>query len=428
MHDPDPTQAAIEKVVRQDRGRLMSVLISNIGDFQLAEDSLQDALASALVHWARHGQPRAPVAWLLQTARRKAIDRIRRQQRFDAMRGDIAYLEALDRDDAAHEARHDIPDERLRLIFTCCHPSLDEQTRVALTLRTLGGLATPEIARAFLVSDAAMSQRLVRARHKIAKAGIPYQVPEAEMLPSRLTSVLAVVYLIFNEGYAASTGQDPIRVDLCEEAVRLGWILRQLLPGEAEIEGLLALMLFSHARRDARQGPSGLVALDAQDRSLWDRTSIGQGQVLLETALRRHALGPYQIQAAISGVHCAASRAEETDWSEITLLYDQLVRIAPSPVVSLNRWVAASYVERADIALARIEALAAALGDYQPYHAARADLLARTGQYAAADRAYGQAIALSGSDLTRQFLTEKRLRIKKEAEQKLGPSPTGRMK
>ena len=399
--------AAIERIARGDRGRLLSNLIGEIRDFQLAEDSLQDALESALVHWGRNGLPASPLGWLTQTAKRKAIDRLRRASNFRSKATEIAHLIELENQAAAEVDMDPIGDDRLKLIFTCCHPAIDRKTCVALTLRSVCGLTTEEIADAYLDSHDAMAQRLVRARHKIAKAGIAYEVPRPEGWPERLESVLAVIYLIFNEGYA-SGGESHIRAELCEEAIRLGRLLTTLCPDEAEIEGLLALMLLHHARRAARLGPAGeIISLEDQDRSLWDRTTADEGCQLVEHALRRGRPGSYQLQAAIVATHAHASSFAETDWQEIAALYHALAAISDNPVHELNRIVAVSYAESAARALAMLGPLAQALAQYQPFQAVAADLLARTGRREEARAAYRSAIALSQSNAERLFLKAK---------------------
>jgi RNA polymerase sigma-70 factor, ECF subfamily len=398
---------AVDHAAREHSGRLLAVLIKDLRDFQLAEDCLQDALESALVHWSRNGPPLTPPGWLLQTARRKAIDRIRRMKNFDRKALEYGYLIELDQIAASDDAAA-IPDERLRLIFTCCHPALDPKTRVALTLRTLCGLTTLEIARAFLDSEEAMAQRLVRARHKIDKACIPYEVPEQDAFDARLSSVLAVIYLVFNEGYSATAGEVQVRSDLCEEAIRLARLMLALRPDEAEIEGLLALMLLSHSRRAARIGvDGGLIALDGQDRLLWNAALIGEGIAMLEIALRRGCPGVYQLQAAISAVHAEAKSHGETRWREIVLLYDRLRALSDNPVYLVNRAVALSFCEGPRAGLAALLPLEAELAAYQPFFAAKADMLRRAGTAQDAKAAYQRAIALSQNASERAFLQER---------------------
>jgi RNA polymerase sigma factor (sigma-70 family) len=437
MHTaPDPVAAAIAAVVRSDRGRLLSALIARLRNFQLAEDSLQDALESALRHWGRAGLPASPQAWLLRVAQRKAIDRLRAAARDGRRTADLTLL-ALD--EAAETAPEDIPDDRLRLIFTCCHPALDPKSRVALTLRTLGGLTTAEIARAFLDREPAMGQRLSRAKAKIEAAGIPFAVPGPDLWAERLDSVLTTIYLIFNEGYSASSGAVPLRGDLCEEAVFLARLLIFLRPKEAETEGLLALMLLTHARRAARIAQGALVPLEAQDRRLWDAAMIAEGLALLDRAMARHAPGPFQIKAAIAALHVQPEPGGGTDWRQIALLYDSLLRMEPTPVVRLNRAVALAESGVLPAALREIEALGAALDDYPQFHAARADLLRRLARGPESDAAYDRAIALAPTSADAAFLRARRSapvivqadanlpqRDKKKAEQTPGPSPTGR--
>jgi RNA polymerase sigma-70 factor (ECF subfamily) len=403
--------ASLAKVMRQDPGRMISALIAVLGDFELAEEALSDALESALIHWARSGIPDNPIGWLLKVARRKAIDRIRRQKRFQEYAPEIAHLAELDEMDA-NTPRPDIPDERLRLIFTCCHPALEPKTRVALTLRTLGGLTTAEIASAFLDAEPTMGQRLSRARKKIARAGIPFTTPEPEQWAERLNSVLAVIYLIFNQGYAASSGSSPTRVDLCDEAIYLARLLDQLRPDESEIEGLLALLLITHARRSARQSESGgSVPLDEQNREKWDRGLIEEGGAILQTAVNRATPGPYQIKAAISALHTDPESGENTDWQQIVLLYDSLLRYEPTPIVALNRASALAENGGLETALKEMERLAEPLKPYQPYHAALAEYLTRDGQIARARIAYQTAISLTGNSADKAFLEARLARI-----------------
>ena len=405
-------QAAVKDLVREEWGRVLARLIGQLRDVALAEDVLQDAVVAALGHWPRDGVPPQPRAWLLLTARRKAIDRLRRETLHRAKRAELAVLHDLERPAAQNagqiEMDEAIPDDRLRLIFTCCHPALAESARVALTLRTLGGLTTEEIARAFLLPVPTLAQRLSRAKRKIKAAGIPYDVPAPAQWPDRLGSVLAVIYLVFNEGYAASTGEGPTRGELCREAIRLGRILNELLPGEPEAAGLLALMLLHDSRRSARSDtPGGLITLEGQDRTRWSRELIASGTRLLEHALAQGRPGPYQIQAAISALHVQAPSHDETDWHQIALLYGELYAHQPTPVVRLNGAVALSYAEGAAAALPTLAILAegGALTRYQPFHAAQADILRRAGHTAEAAAAYRRAIALSGNAAERRFLT-----------------------
>ena len=405
---------SLAQVVRSDRGRLLAALIARLRDFQLAEDALQDALEAALRHWGRSGLPASPQAWLLRVAQRKAIDRLRAGAR-DGRR--IADLTLLAGEEAAEWATEDIPDDRLRLIFTCCHPALDPKSRVALTLRTLGGLTTAEIARAYLDREPAMGQRLSRAKVKIAAAGIPFAVPGPDLWAGRLDSVLTTIYLIFNEGYSASSGAVPLRRDLCEEAVFLARLLIFLRPDEPETEGLLALMLLTHARRAARIAQGALVPLEAQDRRLWDAAMIGEGLGLLDRAMARHAPGPFQIKAAIAALHVQPEPGGGTDWRQIALLYDSLLRMEPTPVVRLNRAVALAESGALPAALREIETLAGALDDYPQFHAARADLLCRLARGPESDAAYDRAIALAPTTADAAFLRARRsARVKVQAD------------
>ncbi len=404
MRAGDPA-LSLAQVVRSDRGRLMAALIARLRDFQLAEDALQDALEAALRHWGRAGPPASPQAWLLRVAQRKAIDRLRAGARSGRR---IADLTLLAGDEAAETAAEDIPDDRLRLIFTCCHPALDPKSRVALTLRTLGGLTTAEIARAYLDREPAMGQRLSRAKAKIAAAGIPFAVPGPDLWAERLGSVLTTIYLIFNEGYSASSGAVPLRTDLCEEAVFLARLLNSLRPEEPETEGLLALMLLTHARRAARIAQGVLVPLEAQDRRLWDAAMIGEGLALLDRAMTRRAPGPFQIKAAIAALHGQSAPGGGTDWRQIALLYDSLLRMEPTPVIRLNRAVALAESGALPAALREIETLAGALDGYPQFHAARADLLRRLARGPESDAAHDRAIALAPTSADAAFLRARR--------------------
>ena len=407
MVDEAVIRTAIADLVRGDGGRLLSSLVANLRDFQLAEDSLQDALESALVHWARSGMPTRPSAWLMRTARRKALDRLRRAANFRSKSAQITLAEEIIRADQDIGEEEAISDDPLRLIFTCCHPALDSLTSVALTLRSVAGLTTEEIAQAFLVSNDAMAQRLVRARHKIAQANIPFEVPRPETMAERLDAVLTVIYLIFTEGHSANDGQ-LFRTDLCEEAIRLATILAGLLPDQPEIEGLTALMLLHAARAETRLTAAGeMVSLEDQDRSRWDRNRIAAGLELVQRALARKSVGQYQLQAAIAALHAESPSFSETDWAQIALLYAGLFAIRPNPVFELNRIVAVSYSQGAEMALAALDGLALPLSGYQPYYAVRADLLVRLGDREAAGRAYQRAIELSSSAAERRFLKRK---------------------
>jgi RNA polymerase sigma-70 factor (ECF subfamily) len=404
---------AVEAVYRADWGRVVATLIGLVGDFDLAEESAQEAFAAAVDQWRVSGVPEFPRAWIIQTARHKAIDRIRRKARFEeklesyATSGLVRDVEEPDYDTL------EIPDDRLRLIFTCCHPALALEAQVGLTLRTLCGLETDEIARAFLVPEATMAQRLVRAKRKIRDAGIPYIVPETSDMAARLGAVLTVIYLVFNEGYVATRSGPLVRTDLCSEAIRLGRLVRSLMMPQppAEATALVALMLLHDARRDARtDGVGDLVILEEQDRSRWDPRQIAEALPLVEEAFRGGP-GPFALQAAIAAVHCQAPRPEDTDWPQIVRLYDLLERLQPSPIVSLNRAVAVAMADGPRSGLALIDALAATddLANYHLLHAARADLLRRLGSQAEAVDHYQRALALVTNDRERRFL-ERRLR------------------
>ena len=396
---------ALDAVFREEHGRILASLIGSLRDFELAEDSLQEALTTAILTWPRDGVPRSPVSWLITTARRKALDRLRRDQVGSRKLAEAAILGELEWEEFEPVMDSVIVDDRLRLIFTCCHPALAPEARAALTLRTLGGLTTAEIARAILVPEPTLAQRLVRAKQKIRDAGIPYRVPSDGDLPERLGSVLAVIYLVFNEGYSATSADTLVRRDLCREAIRLGRLLAGLMPDEPEARGLLALMLLHDSRRETRLDASGqLVLLDDQDRNRWDHQQIREGVEVLEGALRRHRPGPYQLQAAIGAVHAEAASAEETDWPQIAALYERLAGLVASPVVELNWAVAVSLVDGPTAALAMIEPLAGRLDAYQPFHAARADFLRRLGRTSDAASAYQRAITLTTNTAELRFL------------------------
>lgn len=400
----------LDRVFREEYGLIISSLIRRSGSFELAEESLQEAFAVALANWKVTGPPKNPGAWLTRVAHRKLIDVLRHEKTKSDKQPELEYeSQRLQDEDWTTNAEEDVEysDDRLRLIFTCCHPSLSREAQVALTLRTLGGLSTSEIARAFLLRETTLAQRLVRAKNKIQVARIPYQVPSLALLPNRLASVQAVVYLIFNEGYAATSGDSLIRRDLCTEAIRLGRVLCQLIPDEPENLGLLALMLLQDSRRDARTNARGeLVTLEKQDRSLWDRESIEEGFRLIETALRLGRVGAYQLQAAIAAVHAAAKSATETDWPQIVALYSELKRISPSPIVVLNHAAAVAMSEGLSQGLQLIEAAGASgeLDDYYFFHAARADLLRRLERTEEAEAAYELALPLTANQVEQEYI------------------------
>lgn len=410
---PDGTavaKATAEKVFRQESGRIVASLIRISGSFDLAEEAMQEAFASALAHWPARGIPERPGAWITAVAHRKLIDSARRQgtrnEKQDALEYEIR-TGTREEEPSADELSVNYPDDRLRLMFTCCHPALNREAQVALTLRTLGGLTTPEIARAFLLAEPTLAQRLVRAKQKIRDANIPYQVPPADLLHERLESVQAVIYLIFNEGYSATTGERLVREDLCAEAIRLGRTLCELLPEEPENQGLLALMLLHDSRRSARMNSQGqLVPLEEQDRSRWNREQISEGVRLAGQALLRRGIGPYQLQAAIAALHGEAERPEDTDWRQISALYEELEKISSSPVVSLNHAAAVAMGEGLEKGLALMDELAAAgeLDGYYLLHAARADILRRLSRRGEARAAYRKALELATNRVEQDYL------------------------
>jgi len=407
MLPPFQLEQAIAKLVREDWGRILASLVASFNDWQLAEDVLQDAIEQAVVLWQKDGLPDSPAAWLITAARRRAIDHFRRNARFAALAPEISYLAQMQQGAEEFDIDNVIPDKRLELIFTCCHPALDQKTQVALTLRTLGGLKTEEIASAFLDKPQTMAQRLSRAKTKIAAAGIPFEIPEAKNLNERLNSVLSVIYLIFNEGYAATSGKSVTRNDLAEEAIRLARIVLQLLPEQTEVAGLLSLMLLHDSRRHTRQDANNnIVLLEDQNRAAWDKSKISEGTAVLKKTLAMQKVGFYQLQAAISAIHAESPSWEETDWHQISALYELLHSMHPTAVVRLNHAIAISHADSTASALAVLESIAsdANMKNYQPFFAARADLNLRHGNTQAAKKDFKRAIALSDNEAQMVYL------------------------
>ncbi|MEV7398276.1 RNA polymerase sigma factor [Aeromicrobium sp. NPDC092404] len=410
MTPPADLRAEIDRIYREEYGRVIASLARRFGDLDIAEDAAGEALLTAIERWPVDGVPPNPGGWLTTTAGNRAIDRLRRESLRDTKHQAAMMIS----DDTPHEATGPVEDDRLRLVFTCCHPALAPEARVALTLRLLGGLTVGEIARAFLVPETTMAQRITRAKAKIKSAHIPFRVPDHDDVTDRLGGVLAVIYLVFNEGYLAGAGDDPVRVELTDEAIRLGRIVRQLVPDDGEVAGLLALMLLSDARRHARFAGGELVTLDEQDRSGWDRELIAEGHTLVRECLARVAAtsthpGPYQLMAAINAVHTAAKDARDTDWTQIVALYDQLYALSPSPVVALNRAVAVAELDGPDVALAIVDSLD--LDGYHAWHATRADLLRRLGRSSEARTEYDAAIAATQNRAETAYLSRRRAHL-----------------
>ena len=408
-------QSAAERVFREESGKITATLIRISGSFDRAEDAVQEAFASALATWPKTGLPANPAAWMMTAAHRKLIDQVRRERtnrdKEDALLYETEAFSPRNEIDVDMESTH-FSDDRLRLIFTCCHPALNQEGQVALTLKTLGGLSTPEIARAFLLPEPTLAQRLVRAKRKIQEAGIPYEVPPPQRLSERLSAVQSVIYLIFNEGYVATAGDQLVRTDLCAEAIRLGRMLRDLMPAQAENLGLLALMLLHDSRRAARTCDGRLVTMEEQNRSVWDQNEIAEGIGLIQEALRRGAVGPYQLQAAIAALHAEAKKPGETDWAQVAALYERLLDFNPSPVVALNHAVAIAMGVSLQAGLERIDAIGASgdLDRYHLFHAARADILRRMNRFAEAVDSYRKALSLTTNRVEREYL-ESRLEM-----------------
>lgn len=414
MFPPLSPKQTIDKTVREEWGRILASLVGGLNDFQLAEDCLQDAVLSAMTHWSKNGLPRSPAGWLITVARRKALDRLRRAQTFASKQPEISYLLDLENKPMDETLMDTIPDKRLEIIFTCCHPVLDPKSQIALTLRTLGGLSTDEIAGSFLDESGAMQQRITRAKKKIADAKVPYEIPEATDLPTRITSVLSVIYLIFNEGYSATSGDNVLRTDLTNEAIRIARILHTLLPEDTEVAGLLALMLLHDSRRNARTDEQGaFVSLEMQNRNRWDRSKILEGVSILEATLPRNQIGPYQLQAAISGAHAQSDTWDQTDWQDISALYGLLFEIQPSPVVRINQAIAVSYAQSLEKALTIMAEVSESskMQTYQHYHAAMGDLLMRAGKKEDAKNSLRKAMELSNNAKEVSFLAKKILQI-----------------